>query len=368
MNTPVGSDGDGRAVSVGSVRLAPAVGAVSAPEAAATREPDREDSESEFHAQDSGQDVRNVTPRGADLRARGQGPEGSGTKGGAGKGKQRPDKGEGKRGPGAACEQDGYTIVNKRRRAGPPAYEGKGGPRDQDREWDRNGFPILRGDWLCDQCGDHQFASRVRCRKCDAPKVVRRDQGASGRSRSTVGKGGKPRAMSPTRRGMSVDPRRLGPRGVRSGSASSRESEGSSRSGSTGRLPTPPIRWTTVRGRSLHPRRNTPPGNVSAGGGRGALLQGNGAGSSGWNPSPEEGLAPQPGTVLAVGPVPDPVSTPRDDTAAAPDGSKEVEEDLPAGARAQGEESDAGMRSGRRRSDSDGSVVSNRDNPRSGLA
>lgn len=29
---------------------------------------------------------------------------------------------------------------------------------------------MMEGDWICDSCGDHQFARNVACRKCGAPK------------------------------------------------------------------------------------------------------------------------------------------------------------------------------------------------------
>jgi hypothetical protein len=33
--------------------------------------------------------------------------------------------------------------------------------------------PFRHGDWLCSQCQDHQFASRTQCRKCGTSRPVR---------------------------------------------------------------------------------------------------------------------------------------------------------------------------------------------------
>eukprot|EP00168_Porphyra_purpurea_P017359 TRINITY_DN5975_c0_g1_i1.p2 TRINITY_DN5975_c0_g1~~TRINITY_DN5975_c0_g1_i1.p2 ORF type:complete len:182 (-),score=13.66 TRINITY_DN5975_c0_g1_i1:501-1046(-) len=37
----------------------------------------------------------------------------------------------------------------------------------QARAW---GMQMLRGDWLCDDCSEHNFASRTECRKCGNEK------------------------------------------------------------------------------------------------------------------------------------------------------------------------------------------------------
>eukprot|EP00434_Breviolum_minutum_P001210 symbB.v1.2.001058.t2/scaffold33.1/size517934/10 len=57
-----------------------------------------------------------------------------------------------------------------------------------------NGRPMRPGDWLCPNCGDHNFARNPQCRKCGTPKPVTVDM-LGGAGAGDVG--GKGHARSP---------------------------------------------------------------------------------------------------------------------------------------------------------------------------
>ncbi|CAK0889001.1 unnamed protein product [Prorocentrum cordatum] len=55
--------------------------------------------------------------------------------------------------------------------AAPPAPARSGPPTLLESGWDGTGKPpMLRGDWQCPRCGDHQFAKNNQCRQCGAPR------------------------------------------------------------------------------------------------------------------------------------------------------------------------------------------------------
>merc|ERR1712217_206618 len=98
-----------------------------------------------------------------------------------------------------ATEDGICSIHGKKRTAKNLVQDGRGGVKCTPQDPCRSGAlpgQVIDGDWICEQCGDHQFARNKECRKCGAPKPV------GGRRSQFAPKGGGRQPFAPM--GMSM--------------------------------------------------------------------------------------------------------------------------------------------------------------------